>query len=182
MSNFKAFPILAGLGFVLAFGLVNCGGSDEPAGQAAAPQEKAEKQAANPSRPAKQKPAAESAAPAASVDVSELGRRELNASQSLPDSYPDDGPTYPGTEPSKVQSQGDKVAVFYGTEDSREKAASEMKGQLQAKGWSVMAAEELPTGILLQGTKGKRIVSVLIATLDEDKSDEVTMVAISVQR
>lgn len=182
MSYFKGFPTLIALSLVLALSLVNCGGCDEPAGQTAAPEKKAEARPETPNRPARQAPPAEPDGPPAVADISELGAGELKGKQKLPDYYPDDGPVYPGTEPSKVRSDGDKVAVFYGTGDSQSQALKTVERDLQGKGWSMMAAEELPTGTLLQGTKGDRVVTVLVATLDEGASDQVTMVAVSVQR
>jgi len=159
-----------------ALSLVACGGQEEK--PAPAP---SATQSARPS-PAPQTDSSvaqgdDRALPDAEGPPSQQLRRKI----ALPADYPSDAPIYPGSEPSQVTRKGARrMVVMFGSSDSPDQVMDYLEGDLPGKGWSVSGRHDLPTGKLIQATKGDRLVSVLLSRVDEGRDSAITMIAVSV--
>ena len=180
MSNMKGVIIAAVLASVLVFGLVSCGGQEEPSQGEAASQ--AAEGRAEPAKPAYKEPPTTPEMPPKASDLPVTVAEQLKIKQEIPDYYPADAPVYPGSLPSSVRIQGSKVILGFGTAAPRSEVGYYMESDLSSQGWDVNPVQELPTGLLIQGTKDGRSISVLVASVDGDPGDETTMIMISVQR
>jgi hypothetical protein len=99
----------------------------------------------------------------------------------MPRLYPSDAPVYPGTEPTQViETPNGRITVMFGTDDPADEVMAFMTDFLPDAGWEVGAVQELPTGQVVQGTKGDRRISLLISRVDEGRESAITMIAISV--
>ena len=109
-------------------------------------------------------------------------QEELKVKQEIPDYYPEDAPIYPGSLPSNIRHQGSTVTLAFGTKDAAAQVVDFMRSDLNSNGWTILPAQELPNGTLIQGTKDGRTISVLVAGLTPDPEGESTMMMVSVQR
>lgn len=159
--------------------LLACGGDEQepPAPAASEPARSTE-----PARPAEPAPAPRASREAPPVPPGATRPAEaLRKKVELPDDYPSDAPVYPGTEPSQVSRGAEgRLVVMFGTEDAPDRVMDYMLSELPSAGWEVIAQQELPTGQLVQGVKGDRLISVVLSRLDEGRDTAITMIAVSV--
>lgn len=164
-------------GLLSAALLVACGGEEERAVPATTP------------------PAAEEAAPVTRQEPAPRAQRrnlpvpsegdapsqQLRRTVELPADFPSDAPIYPGTEPSEVSKTAEgRFTAMFGTQDSASDVMDYMASTLPNEGWQVTGQHDLPTGQLLQATKGDRLISVLLSRVDEGRDSAITMIALSV--
>ena len=98
----------------------------------------------------------------------------------LPDNYPSDAPVYPGSKPSQAPpAPVGRVGVIFRSYDDPAQIQQYMDQELPRLGWQVVVSDELPNGILVQGTKGDRLMSVVVSIFDKGQPSEVTMIAIT---
>ena len=163
---------LAVLGTLLAAG---CGGDDTAAPAAAKP-------AAEAAAPAKTEPAPsptpeQPAPPAAAPGNSGAVAKQLTEKIEIPSYYPEDGPVYPGAQPSQAQQlPSGKVSLVFGTDAMPPEAASVMSEAAEAKGWSIESENQIERGFLTQAEKSGRKLVMLTSRVE----DGVTLVVVSV--
>ena len=161
---------LAVLGLAFAAG---CGGDDTEAPAAAKP-------AAEKAEAAKTEPAptpTDAAPPAAKPGNLSAVAEQLNEKIELPSYYPEDGPVYPGAEPSQSQQLASgKVSLVFGTDAQPPEASSVMSEAAEAKGWSIDSENQIERGFLTQASKSGRQLVILTSRVE----DGVTLVAVSV--
>lgn len=169
------------VGVVAAAFFAACGGGDEvevptktPSKPAPAPA--AEKPAPEPPK-APPKPAARPE-PKAAPPTGSAGE-QLRSEIALPDYYPDDAPVYPGTKPAQATMRNDRANVMFGTPDDPDKVAEYLSGFLDDQGWHP-ESERVGSRVMMHGVKGERRILVVVSRVDEAKSSEITMIAVSV--
>jgi len=106
---------------------------------------------------------------------------QLSEKIELPDFFPEDGPVYPGAEPSLAQQQANgRVSLMFGADASVEEAAKVMAEASEAKGWTIVAEDLIEDGIVSRATKEGRNLLVLTRVMREEGQEDVTLVAVSV--
>jgi len=171
----RMIVVFAGVSLCFAIGL-GCSGDETSQGDSsAATQTETE-------RPAYKVPPTTDGMPPMASDTAANIQEELKVKQELPDYYPEDGPLYPDTLPSNIRVKGSKVTMGFGTKDPADKVANYLESDLESKGWAVLPVQELPTGSVIQGSKGGRNVTVLVSHLSQDADDYATMIMVAVQR
>lgn len=100
----------------------------------------------------------------------------------MPDDYPADAPRYPGAWVSQVRRLPSGVMnVMFGSDDSPEKVAEWMNGNLPNDGWTNLTQREMGSGILMQGEKDLRRVNVVTSVM-QGSDEQVTLIAVVVSR
>lgn len=106
---------------------------------------------------------------------------QFDAEVDLPQTYPSDAPVYPGTRPSEAFERPDgRLSVVFSSPDSPDQVMEFMIRELSAARWEVGPEQDLKTGRLVQGTKGDRLISVLLSRVGDESNRSTTMIAIAV--
>lgn len=166
------------LGAIFLFGLNGCGGSEPETANESTPTSAA--QPSQPSTSAESPPAAppSSQAGPASSDLTPAG--QLLNDIELPDDYPSDAPIYPGSKPSQAPpARLGRVGVIFRSYDDPAQIQQYMDQELPRLGWQVVISDDLPNGILVQGMKGDRLMSIVVSIFDKGQPSEVTMIALT---
>ncbi|MFP6639365.1 MAG: hypothetical protein VCC04_03900 [Myxococcota bacterium] len=180
MSIVKAV-IMAVLAMPLVFGLMSCGGPEEPPQGGAAPKAAAQEKTES-TKPASEQPRKTSEqspkAPAKSFTIAEQLRVEVP----VPDDYPADAPIYPGSQASSVRTQGNNIILGFGAMDPPAEVEGYIETDLRNEGWALQSTQEMPNGVLITGNKDGRKISVLIAGVNGNSSDATTLIMVSTER
>jgi hypothetical protein len=108
---------------------------------------------------------------------------QLRQHMDLPEYYPPDAPLYPGTKPSDAQQLANgRVTAVFGTSDSIDQVLVYMQGSLPEQGWTVTVEQSMPQGMIMQAVKPDRLLSVLLSRYGASPEEELTIIAISVDR
>ena len=147
--------LLAATGFCAL--IVACGGDEAPS----APAPSAESVPA----PAAQKFVEPTMPPIPSARPSNIGE-ELAVKVEMPDFYPADGPVFPGTSPSKVFVDGNKINVMFGTSDSPEDVLEFLNGELPRLGWDNAIVQRMSNSVTIEATKSDRSLTIMLSEFD----------------
>jgi hypothetical protein len=147
------------LSTAMAVLLLGCGQSDEP-------------------------PAAvrQQAFPATGVDLEgERPAQTLRRDAAIPAHYPDDAPRFPGAT-NAWAGRGDdlKINLMFGTEEPIEDVDLYMQNYMIEQGWENGNSLPVPDGVLLSGTKDGREIGIMLRRIAEGTSEQITMIAVSV--
>lgn len=105
---------------------------------------------------------------------------QLKGQVALPDYYPKDAPTYAGARPTKVGWESGRVSAVFTTDDDLATVSRGVQSNLESNGWEDIVEAEMVNGVVVQAGKDRRGVSALISRMEEDTSDEVTMILVAV--
>jgi len=112
-----------------------------------------------------------------------LPSEQLRRHIELPEYYPPDAPIYPGTQPSEAQQlPNGRVTAIFGTPDSPEQVMTYMQEALPAQGWTITVEQSMQNGTIMQALKPERLLSILLSRYGASEAEELTIIAISVDR
>ena len=160
--------VALGLGLVLACGSDESSAPDPtpvPAERAAAVEPKAQPSAVMPTIPA---------------PLRETISAELAAKIEIPDFYPEDGPVYPETSPSKTFVNGTVVNLMFGTLDTPEQVLEFMNTEFPRLGWENSAVVRMSHVISIEATKPGRSLTVILTEVASGTPEQTTLIAISI--
>lgn len=103
--------------------------------------------------------------PIPSARPSNIGE-ELAVKVEMPDFYPADGPVFPGTSPSKVFVDGNKINVMFGTSDSPEDVLEFLNGELPRLGWDNAIVQRMSNSVTIEATKSDRSLTIMLSEFD----------------
>lgn len=151
---------------LLAGGLASCKGEDTEVPREAPPAE-----AATETETAQEKPSANRPIPL---------REHLTREIALPDAYPDDAPVYPGAKVSSEAWHAGRLSVAWSSEDTVDEVRGHVSQQLRSKGWLGVTESEMDSGVMIDAAKDAeaRRISVMIAGIDEDMNDSLTLILV----
>jgi hypothetical protein len=174
MISEARWQLLATVALGLGLGLVLACGSDEssapdptpvPAERAAAVEPKAQPSVVLPTIPS---------------PLRETISAELAAKIEIPDFYPEDGPVYPGTLPSKSFVNGNVVNLMFGTSDSPDQVLEFMNKEFPRLGWENAAVMRMSNVISIEATKPGRSLAVILTEVASGSPEQTTLIAISI--
>jgi len=111
-----------------------------------------------------------------------VAEEQLRVQIEIPSYYPEDGPVYPGLNPSQTQQMPDgKVSLMFGTEVMADDASSVMVEEAEAKGWTITSEDVVDRGHLVRAEKDGRQLLILTNRIDGGGSAPLTLVAVSVE-
>ena len=104
---------------------------------------------------------------------------ELAVKIEMPDFYPADAPVFPGTAPSKVFVEGNKINIMFGSQDSVEDALGFLNDELPRLGWNNHLVQRMSNIVTLEGRKGDRDLTIVLSEFPGDQENP-TLIAIAV--
>ena len=104
---------------------------------------------------------------------------ELAVKIEMPDFYPADAPVFPGTAPSKVFVEGDKINIMFGSQDSVEDVLGFLNEELPRLGWDNHLVQRMSNIVTLEGRKGDRDLTIVLTHFSGDQENP-TLIAIVV--
>jgi hypothetical protein len=94
---------------------------------------------------------------------------QIKKSVKLPPYYPSDAPVYPGAKANSLEQAGGRISAVFSSTDSADTVTSWMNDFFASEGWENVTSNEVPSlGTNMQGSKGGRRLSVLVASADAD--------------
>jgi hypothetical protein len=105
---------------------------------------------------------------------------ELAAKIEIPDFYPEDGPVYPETSPSKTFVNGNVVNLMFGTLDTPEQVLEFMNTEFPRLGWENSAVVRMSHVISIEATKPGRSLTVILTEVASGSPEQTTLIAISI--
>ncbi len=181
MISEARWQLLATVALGLGLGLVLACGSDEssapdptpvPAESPAAVKSEAQRSPAIPAIPATM--------PAIPPPLRQTISAELAAKIEVPDFYPEDGPIYPGTFPSKTFVNGNAVNLMFGTSDTPDQVLEFMTKEFPRLGWENAAVKRMSNVISIEATKPGRSLAVILTEVASGSPEQTTLIAISI--
>lgn len=107
---------------------------------------------------------------------------ELRAQVEIPSFYPEDGPIYPGVEPSRGEQLPDgRVSLMFGTDALADEASDVMVEAAEARGWTIHGEDVVDRGRLVRAEKDGRQLMILTNRVEGGSSNPVTLVAVVIE-